>query len=231
MSLYVISDLHLALGEPEKTMDVFGGWHNYTERLRKNWTLLVRPEDTVVLPGDVCWAMDIRNVAEDFGFLESLPGTKLLGKGNHDYWWGTMRKMQNTVEDMGFATIKFLFNNAFRVGDIAVCGTRGWFFDAQEAEDNAKVIAREAQRLKTSIEAALSLGGTPTAFLHYPVIMDGNVCEPLLRVLKEYGIKRCYFGHIHGDRSGRFADFTAEGIRFSLVSSDFLDFTPKKVAL
>jgi predicted phosphohydrolase len=231
MSLYVIADLHLALGEPEKTMDIFGGWRGYADRLKENWTRLVRPEDTVVLPGDVCWAMDVRDTAADFAFLESLPGTKLLGKGNHDFWWTTMRKMQSTVESFGFTTLRFLFNNAYRVGEFAVCGTRGWFFDAQEAEDNAKVIAREAQRLKTSIEAALSLGGAPVAFLHYPAVMDDNVCEPILRVLKEYGIKRCYFGHIHGDRSGRFADYTAEGVRFSLVSSDSLDFTPKKVSL
>ena len=231
MSLYVIADLHLALGEPEKTMDVFGGWRGYTEKLSENWARLVRPEDTVVLPGDISWAMEIGQAVTDLAFLHALPGTKLIGKGNHDYWWGTLRKMQSVLDAAGLSSIRFLFNNAYRCGEISVCGTRGWFFDAQEAADNAKVIAREAQRLKTSIEAGLALGGEPVVFMHYPVVMDGRICEPLFDVLKAYSISRCYFGHIHGDPSGHLADYTYEGVRFSLVSSDSLGFTPKKVRL
>ena len=231
MSLFVIADTHLALGEPDKSMSVFAGWHDYTDRLRENWTRVVRPEDTVVLPGDVSWAMDIDGTAADFGFLASLPGTKIIGKGNHDYWWGTLHKMQTVLEARGQNSIRFLFNNAYLADGVAVCGTRGWFFDAQEAEDNAKIIAREAQRLRTSIEAGLALGAPPVVFMHYPVLLDDRLCEPLLRVLTDYGIKRCYFGHVHGDRSGRFADFTLEGVRFSLASADSLDFTPKKVTL
>ena len=229
MALYVIADLHLAFGAPEKTMDVFTGWHGYTERIRDNWTRIVRPEDTVVLPGDISWAMGIRNAAADFKFLDALPGTKLIGKGNHDYWWGTVKKMTEMLDANGLSTIRFLFNNAYLCDGISVCGSRGWFFDAQDAEDNAKVIAREAQRLKTSIETGLTLGGEPAVFMHYPVVMDDKTCEPLFRVLQDYRIKRCYFGHIHGDRTGRLADFTVEGVRFSLASADFLDFTPKKV--
>lgn len=230
MSLYVIADLHLALGEPEKTMDVFSGWRGYTERLSENWARLVRPGDTVILPGDISWAMDIGEAYEDFAFLDALPGTKIIGKGNHDYWWATMRKMQNFLEEKGLTTIRFLFNNAYLCEGVSVCGSRGWFFDAQEAEDNAKVIAREAQRLRTSIEAGIALGGAPVVFMHYPTVMDGKRVEPLTDVLKAYGITRCYFGHIHGDRSGRFTDFTEDGVRYSLISSDFLDFTPKKIS-
>lgn len=230
MSLFVIADLHLALGEPEKTMDVFGGWRGYTERLSENWARLVHAEDTVVLPGDICWAMDIKDAYADLAFLDALPGTKIIGKGNHDFWWATMRKMQTFTEENHLHSIRFLFNNAYLCEGIAVCGSRGWFFDAQEALDNAKVIAREAQRLKTSIEAGLTLGGRPVVFMHYPVTMDDKRVEPLMDVLKAYGIERCYFGHVHGDRTGRFTDFTEDGVRFSLVSSDFLDFTPKKVS-
>ena len=141
-----------------------------------------------------------------------------------------MKKMQAFTEAQGFSTIRFLFNNALLCGDIAVCGTRGWFFDDDApGEDNAKVIRREAGRLKTSVEAALALGGTPVAFTHYPVAADGRICEELFQVLRDCGIRRCYFGHIHGDNTGRYADYTVEGVRFSLISADFLDFCPKKV--
>ncbi|MBQ7638821.1 MAG: metallophosphoesterase [Clostridia bacterium] len=231
MSLFVIADTHLSLGNAGKSMDVFGGWHDYVGRLKENWERVVSTEDTVVLPGDISWAMDIKDAAVDFSFLDSLPGTKLIGKGNHDYWWATVNKMNGVLEANGISTVKFLFNNAFLCGDISVCGTRGWFFDAQEAEDNAKIIAREAGRLKTSIEEGIRLGGEPVVFTHYPVVMDDKICEPLFEVLKIYGIKRCYFGHIHADRSGRLGDYTFDGVRFSLVSADFLGFTPKKVSL
>lgn len=231
MALYVIADTHLALGDPEKTMEVFGGWRGYTEKLSENWARLVRPEDTVVLPGDISWAMGIEKAVPDFAFLDALPGTKLIGKGNHDYWWGTVRKMQTVLVEAGLSTVHFLFNNAYLCDGISVCGSRGWFFDAQEAADNARVIAREVQRLRVSIEAGLALGGEPVVFMHYPVVLDGKVCEPLLEVLKTYAIRRCYFGHIHGDLTGRLSDFSYEGVRFSLISADSLGFTPKKVAL
>ena len=226
--LFVLSDPHLSFGSG-KPMDIFKGWDNYTQRLRKNWSAVVSDRDTVVLPGDISWAMDLNGAKEDFAFLDSLPGTKIIGKGNHDYWWATMRKMETFLSDSGFETIRLLFNNAYRVDDIAVCGTRGWFFD-DVTEDVEKVLKREAGRLKTSIEAALALGGEPVAFLHYPVVYDGKVCEELFSVLKEYGIRRCYFGHIHGDRSGRYLHYEYDGIEFSLASADALYFCPRPVS-
>ena len=231
MALFTIADPHLSFGVC-KPMDIFRGWDSYTDKLKENWERLVSPDDTVVLPGDISWAMTLAEAAADFAWLDALPGTKLIGKGNHDYWWSTMNKMETFAREQGFSTIRFLFNNACRCGDIAVCGTRGWFFDAagNDSEENAKVIRREAGRLKMSAEAALRLGGTPVAFMHYPVAADGNVCGELFAVLKEYGIRRCYFGHIHGDKSGRYADYTVDGVRFSLVSADFLRFCPKKAA-
>ena len=227
MSLYTLSDPHLSFGS-EKPMDIFRGWSDYTERLKTNWSALITDRDTVVIPGDISWAMSLDGAKEDFAFLDSLPGTKIIGKGNHDYWWATMKKAESFFAENGFDTLKILFNNAFAVDGFAVCGTRGWFFD-DRTDDVEKVLRREAGRLRTSIEAALALEGEPRVFLHYPVVYDGSVCEELFSVLKEYDIKRCYFGHIHGDRSGRYADYEYGGIRFSLVSADFLAFCPKKV--
>lgn len=232
MALYTLADTHLSFG-CDKPMDIFRGWTDHTQRLSDKWNALVEPDDTVVIPGDISWAMTLEEAAADFRFLDALPGTKIIGKGNHDYWWQTMNKLNKFLRENNFSTIKFLFNNAYRVGDVAVCGARGWFFDAAgaDSEENRKVIDREAGRLARSIEAGIQTGGEPVAFMHYPVACDGSVCEPIMAVLKKYGIRRCYFGHIHGDRTGRFADFTVDGVRFSLISSDFLAFCPKSVML
>ena len=230
MSLYVIADTHLSFGT-DKPMDIFRGWAEHTDRLSSQWQNLVEENDTVVIPGDISWAMDIKDAYKDFEFLNSLPGTKLIGKGNHDYWWCTMRKMEQFLAEKHFDSLHFLFNNAYLSDGVSVCGTRGWFFDAAgaDSEENEKVILREAGRLRRSLEEGVRLGGELTAFMHYPVVTDEGMCEPLFSVLKEYGVKRCYFGHIHGDRSGRYNDFTVDGIRFSLISADNLAFCPKKV--
>ncbi len=229
MSIYVIADPHLSLGV-NKPMHIFRGWQDYTLRLQKNWEDIVSENDTVVIPGDISWAMSLEEAEKDLEFLNSLPGKKIIGKGNHDYWWCTMRKMNAFLEEKKLDTINFLFNNAYEAEDIAICGTRGWFFD--DKSDNAeKVILREAGRLRTSIEAALISGKEPVAFLHYPVVYESGVCEELLAVLKEYNIRRCYFGHIHGEKTGRYEKYTYDGITFSLISADFLAFCPKKIML
>lgn len=229
MALFTIADTHLSLGA-DKPMDVFPGWTGYVEKLEHNWRTLITDGDTVVIPGDISWAMRLEDAEEDFRFLHSLPGTKLIGKGNHDYWWCTMKKMQTFAAEKGFDTIKFLFNNAYLVDGVTVTGCRGWFFDAEDKEDNQKVILREAGRLKTGIEAALSLGQKPIVFTHYPVVMDDKCVEPLMDVLRRYEIERVYFGHIHGDRSGRLKNFTVDGVRFSLISADSLYFCPLKLS-
>ena len=226
--LYTIADPHLSFGM-DKPMDVFRGWENYTEKLEARWRALVKPEDTVVLPGDISWAMTPEQAEADLRFLHGLPGTKIIGKGNHDFWWATMRKLEQFTAAHGLTTIRFLFNNAYLADGISVCGTRGWFFDAENDAAGEKVILREAGRLRASLTAGIALGGVPVAFLHYPAAADGRICVPIFDVLREFGVTRCYFGHIHGDRSGRYADYVAEGIRFSLISADSLDFCPKKV--
>ena len=232
MSLFVIADTHLSFGT-DKTMDIFKGWSDYTDRLYSHWTELISEDDTVVIPGDISWAMNLQDTKKDFEFLDRLPGTKIIGKGNHDYWWGTMRKNEEFLLENKFSTLHFLFNNAYAVDGISVCGSRGWFFDAAGADsaENEKVILREAGRLRRSLEEGEKLGGEKVVFLHYPVATDDGVCEPIFSVLKEFSVKRCYFGHIHGDRSGRYNDFAVDGIRFSLISADNLAFCPKKVII
>ena len=210
-------------------MDIFRGWDGYEKRLEENWRKLITHNDTVVIPGDISWAMKLSDTFEDFRFINGLPGKKLFLKGNHDYWWDTRRKMEMYLKENGFDTIEIVFNSAYAADGYAVCGTRGWFYDA-ETDSDKKVLNREVGRLRTSLDEALKTGLEPVVFLHYPPVFGNQRCDDILSVLKEYGIKKCYYGHLHGTNAARKAvtgDF--EGIKFRLISSDYLKFMPELV--
>ena len=229
MSLFAIGDTHLSLNT-QKPMDIFNGWDNYVERLSKNWNALVTSDDTVVIMGDVSWAMHLEEAEKDFSFLNDLPGEKIILKGNHDYWWNTRRKMDTYFTENQFSTLHILHNDAYRVGDVSICGTRGWFYDSTE-KDVDKVLLREVQRLRTSIQAGKALGGEPIVFLHYPPITNAQRCEPILNVLMEEKIQRCYYAHLHGEVTKYAFNGTYEGIKFELLSGDYVKFCPKLVEL
>ena len=222
MAVYTISDLHLSFGA-QKPMTIFKGWDNYEQRIAANWTRRITPEDTVVLPGDLSWAMKLPETAADLAFLHRLPGKKIILKGNHDLWWSTMKKVTAFLDENKFDSILPLFNNAYVAEDFAVCGSRGWFYDAGEADQ--KIVLREAGRLQTSIEAAKATGKPPLVFLHYPPVYGEYVCREIMEVLHRHGIQTVYHGHIHGAGChNAVAEF--EGITFHLVSCDCMDFTP-----
>lgn len=228
MSLYAIADLHLSLAA-DKPMDAFPGWEGYVTRLEQNWRRLVEPEDTVVIAGDISWGMTLEQAGADFAFIDALPGHKLLLKGNHDYWWTTRRKMDAFFADNGWTSLTILHNDAAAVdGRFAVCGTRGWFYDA-EADADKKVLAREVGRLHASIDAAEKTGLEPVAFLHYPPVYGGAVCEDILQALRQRGIRRCYYGHIHGAGIRKAFRGDWEGLRLELISGDALSFVPLRV--
>lgn len=227
MSVFAIADTHLSFS-CNKKMDVFCGWENYTQRLEKNWRAVVSDDDTVVIAGDTSWAMKLSELTADLSFLNGLPGHKIIIKGNHDYWWQTKKKLDEYKKESGFDTIDFLFNNAYEVGNFAICGSRGWFFDDEEGTDK-KIISREAGRLKLSIDFSRQFNKEPIVFLHYPPIAGGQVCTEIVDVLKSENIKRCFFGHLHGYSVHNFEKFTYEGIEFQLISADFLKFSPKLI--
>lgn len=241
MALFTISDLHLSLNSvTDKSMEVFGKrWQNYVEKLKKNWCSLVSENDTVVLAGDISWALSLDEAEEDFRFIESLPGKKIIGKGNHDFWWQTMNKLNKFKEKNALASVSFLYNNAFVADDFIICGTRGWFYDPTcdnipADTDFAKIIARETVRLCMSLDAANKLKEENPekeilVFLHFPAVWADKSADEILAVLKEYDVGRCFYGHIHGsyDMTG---NFEAEGIRFTITSADFLHFTPLFIA-
>ena len=226
MALYAIADLHLSLGTADKPMNIFPGWANHVERLEKNWRQLVRETDAVVIAGDISWAMKLEEAAADFAFIHSLPGTKLILKGNHDYWWSTRKKLENFLEENNFYSIRFVHNNAVAVDDWAVCGTRGWIYNAETDED-LKIVNREVGRLNLSLGEALKMGKEPIAFLHYPPIFDGQKCQEILDALLNANVKACYFGHIHGSAvARRKIEGEYAGIHMHLVSADYVNFTP-----
>lgn len=238
MSVFVIADLHLSQGT-NHPMDVFGSrWENYTEKICKNWKAVVTGEDTVILPGDISWGMTIEESLADFALLETLPGKKLLGKGNHDFWWVTAAKLSRFFEQHHFQSFSLLYNNAMIVEDFIVAGTRGWFLD--ETQQNTvgfvnfeKIVNREAQRLAISLNAAQKLQKVHPekeilVFLHFPPVWNGYVCREFTSLFTEYGVKRCYFGHIHGVyQLPAFEVF--EGVEYHLISSDYLGFCPKQI--
>jgi len=229
MSLYVLADLHLCFSDPTKTMSIFNGWQDYQERIKKHWLENIKQEDTIVLPGDISWGMSLAEAVPDFRFINELPGNKIIIKGNHDYWWSTMKKMEEFLDAEGFNTIKILHNNHFRYEKYGICGTRGWVNMPGETQDE-KVLKREVQRLETSIRSALSEDLEPIVFLHYPPIFATNFNYDILEILYRYNIKDCYYGHIHGRSAHELCvTNTYDGINFHLIAGDYLQFIPEKV--
>lgn len=223
MSIFAISDLHLSF-ETDKSMEIFPGWQNYTQRIKNNWEKSISQDDTVVIAGDISWATKIEETFSDFEFLNSLPGKKVFIKGNHDFWWITAKKIKDYFNENGFEKLNIVFNNCFQVGDYAICGTRGWFYDKTGPEDE-KILLRECGRLETSINAAEAQGLKPLVFLHYPPVYNNFKSEKILEILKNHKIDIVYYGHIHGSGiNGTIGEY--DGIKMKLLSADCNDFSP-----
>ena len=229
MSLFTTADLHLSLGS-SKPMDIFKGWENSQQRIKKNWNETVKSEDTVVIIGDVSWAMKLSDAILDFTFINDLNGNKIIIKGNHDYWWTTVKKMEEFLCQNNLSTIKILNNNCYEVGKFFIAGSRGWFYDAPKEDE--KTLLREAGRIRASIESAEKMNTENEqqkeiiVFLHYPPIYNNYECEEILNVLLEKNIKTCYYGHIHGEGAKWALNSQKHGINFKLVSCDTTNFTP-----
>ena len=240
MSLFVMADLHLS-SDGSKSMEVFGPkWTDYQKKIEKNWRAVITPEDTVIVPGDISWALKLEDSESDFRFLESLPGKKLIGKGNHDFWWSTQAKMNAFFEKNNIQSIQILYNNAYRLDDCIVCGTRGWFLEEGQQNtvgdaDFSKIVNREVIRLRLSLTSAQKLQDPLNplpilVFLHFPPVWNGFVCREIVDTLKEFDVDTCYYGHIHGAYYAKRTQ-TFEGIDFVLCAADYLNFSPMPVCL
>ncbi len=228
MSLFVMGDTHLSLGVPAKSMEIFPGWEDYHTKIRDHWLKHIQPEDMIILAGDISWGMSLKEAEPDFAFLENLPGQKIILKGNHDYWWNSMKKMTEFFQANGFDSLHILHNNCYAYEQIGICGTRGWVNMPGESAD-AKVLAREQQRLRTSLQAAVRQKLKPLVFLHYPPVYWGSQNALLLEVLHEFQIKDCYYGHLHGKTHAKATKGIYDGICYHLISGDYLQFIPEKI--
>jgi predicted phosphohydrolase len=239
MSLFVISDLHLDVLTNEKSMEIFGDkWKDYTQKIYKNWTRIITDDDVVVIPGDISWALNLENSVYDLKWIDALPGKKIIMKGNHDFWWSTLTKMKRFFEENNISTIDILHNNAIETENYILAGSRGWFVDksVQPAKsltaDYEKILNREKIHLRMSLEEAkkmqLSSDKEILVFFHFPPIWNGFECIEIIDILKEYQIERVFFGHIHGSYNVS-SYFEYDGIKFKMVSADFVDFIPQIV--
>lgn len=233
MALYVIADLHLSFGT-DKPMDIFGPrWENHTQRLEKSWRDKVGESDTIVIPGDISWAGSAEDAARDFLFISSLPGKKIISKGNHDYWWQTKSKMDKFVSSLGIKNIQFLHNNSYYADGFIICGSRGWVTGEKLSAEDEKICSREAGRLRASLDSGKALKAEhPDAeilcFLHYPPCYAGERCVKICEVLEEYDIRRCYYGHIHTFSPGKLCT-NIGSTSLSIIAADALGFVPRLI--
>ncbi len=225
--IYIIGDLHLSFST-NKPMDIFGdNWENHDEKIKNNWMKKVKISDTVIIPGDFSWAMHLEETYKDFEYLNSLPGYKILLKGNHDYWWTTITNMKKYLDENNFKNINFLHNNSYCIENKIIVGTRGWL--NSKTTENYKIQKRENERLEISIKDGIKNFGNDkeiVVFMHYPPFYKEEVPEEIdfIKLMKKYNVKRCFYGHLHGESHKEAIEGLYDGIDFKLVSSDYTQF-------
>ncbi len=226
MAIFAIGDLHLSQGQ-DKPMDIFGSeWENHTIKIKENWNQTVKSDDLVIVAGDISWALRLNDVAPDLRWLAELPGTKLLIRGNHDYWWGSIGKVRSQLPPSIYA----LQNDHFLWEDRVVCGTRGWICPGEEGFDNdqdQKLYLREAGRLQLSLDSAAHRKYSDIIVaLHFPPFNRKSQPSAFTRLLEQYKVKVCVFGHIHDSGRNYIFQGSRNGIEYRFVAADGIDFTP-----
>ena len=236
MAIYIIGDLHLSFAE-NKPMSIFGAnWEGHSDKIKADWLAKVKPEDTVILAGDFSWAMYLEDTYPDFMYLKELPGRKILLKGNHDYWWTTITSMKRYLQEKEIKNVDFLYNNAFLIEDKIITGTRGW--SLLDSQNSQKMIKRESLRLELSMKESLEAYGEEReriVVMHYPPVTkatmnNGTIYHPeFIQVMKNYNVKKCFYGHLHGKSHKDAIEGMVDGIDLKLISADYLDFQLYKI--
>lgn len=229
MSIYAISDLHLAFNK-NKPMEIFGdNWKEHYIKIKLDWESKVKEDDLVLLPGDFSWAMDLKGNLEEFRYLEELPGRKILLKGNHDYWWNSLTKMKKFLEENNIKTIDFLYNNSYLFEDYIIVGTRGW--EDSNSEDDLKILKREWLRLELSLKDGVNKYGADKKIIvnmHYPPFIE-NADVDFINLMEKFNVEYCIYGHIHGKIDKEIETLENTKIKFKLVSCDYLNFRLYKI--
>ena len=235
MAIYIIGDLHLSFSQ-NKPMSIFGDiWKNHEEKIKQNWIKNVKENDTVILAGDFSWATYIQDTIKDFEYLNSLSGKKIFLKGNHDYWWETVTKMKKFLVENNIENIEFLYNNAHICDKYIFAGVKG--YSQPENESDIKILKRELLRLELSLKEARKINENLeekkeiVAIMHYPPITDireKNTNE-FIKLMKKYGIKKCFYGHLHGPSIKFAIQGNVEDIEVKLISADSMNFELYKI--
>lgn len=227
MALYAIADLHLA-SSGEKPMDIFGEkWSNHHVKIKDNWLQKIKEEDTVLIAGDISWSMKIEHGVEDLEYINKLPGKKLFVRGNHDYWWTSINKLNSMFEDM-----KFIQNNFFSYEDYAICGSRGWILKNNPKFDthDQKIYDRELIRLRLSLDTAVKAGYEKfIVMIHYPPIVPSQLNNEFTELFEEYGVEKVIYGHLHGWGLANVFEGVHNGVEYILTSCDYIHFNPIKI--
>ncbi|MBE6049658.1 MAG: serine/threonine protein phosphatase [Clostridium sp.] len=227
MALYAISDLHLAFND-DKPMDIFGEkWSRHDEKIKNNWTKKIKEDDIILIAGDISWAMRAEDSMLDLQWIDNLPGKKIISKGNHDYWWGSITKLNSKFENT-----KFLQNNFYEYGEYAICGTRGWICPGTDrfTEKDKKIYLRELIRLKLSLDSAKKAGFNKyIVMLHYPPTNEKFEESGFIEIFKEYNVEKVIYGHLHGPSLSRVLNGMRDGIEYIMTSADFIDFDPRLI--
>lgn len=239
MNVYAIGDLHLSFenrvvpGEWEqvkeyKPMGVFGEtWEKHYQKIYENWCNTIKPEDLVLIPGDISWARTLEEAEYDFDFIDELPGKKVFIKGNHDYWWQGITKMRNILPE----SIYLIQNDFIELPGIIIAGSRGWVVPNSHefTEHDKKIFQRELLRLELSLNKIEKTGGVLIVMLHYMPVNEKHEKNQLIELLIEKKVDICIYGHLHDEAHQIRLDGVKWGMRFKLVSADFLQFKPLKI--
>ena len=242
MAIYAISDLHLSLSQP-KPMDIFGPtWENHAEKIKANWHNTVGPDDLVLMPGDLSWAVRLSEARSDLRFVDELPGRKILVRGNHDYWWN--RKATSRIQRAVDRSLTFVQGTPVVIGSVGITGTRGWRedWDARGAgmaghgeaprdvdeEQAARIFQRELQYLENGLRALPDSVSVRIAMLHYPPFDEKLQPNAFAEILSRYSVDALVYGHVHLG-IGHWLEGVVDGVRYFMVSADVVDFVPQLV--
>lgn len=252
MAIWAIADLHLSFGVEGKEMDVFGDkWKDHTKKLEKNWREMIKDDDLVLIAGDISWALHLEEAIPDLKWIDALPGTKVMIKGNHDLWWKSTSKVRSILPP----SIHIIHNDAFLWKDVAISGSRLWetpdisygdYIDFRETpginvhkkEDSEKermhdekIFKSEMNRLAWSIDAMSPEAKYRVVMVHYPPAGPEDRTSPVMRLLENEEIDVCIYGHLHNLKSEAPVNFTSKNMRVICTAGDFIDFVPVKIEL